>query len=296
VEEPVTLTCKTNKLYGIYHIPKDCIYPELAVIMIVGGSQTRYGSHRLYLQVARFLHDNGIPVLRFDCEGMGDSYGSYKGFGKSDQAIKTALDFITLRHKNASPILWALCDGSAAAAIFAKNNTDMVSGMILCNPFVHTKHGSLMVKLKYFYPKKLIDKKFWIKLFMFKMNFKEKLKKLANNINEARPFQKRKIQKYAKIEPSLPELVLGGMIRFGKPVTCILSNDDLLAKEFIEAQKKRKEIVRLMENNIIKNCIIKDADHTFTTIEAKIKLYDVTLQAIKEIIEFGNKEGIEKFI
>ena len=75
LEKAIEFSCLDKKLYGILHIPDHFRIIDQIVLMIVGGPQTRVGSHRLYVQFARKISEKGFAVFRFDYEGIGDSEG-----------------------------------------------------------------------------------------------------------------------------------------------------------------------------------------------------------------------------
>jgi alpha-beta hydrolase superfamily lysophospholipase len=66
-------------LVGIVH-PAGKPAGDIGVVVVVGGPQYRVGSHRQFVLLARDLAAAGIPTLRFDTRGMGDSGGDFPGF------------------------------------------------------------------------------------------------------------------------------------------------------------------------------------------------------------------------
>ncbi|MEO7385660.1 MAG: hydrolase 1, exosortase A system-associated, partial [Gammaproteobacteria bacterium] len=77
-ERVVTFTCEGDTLIGILH---EALVPATrGVLIVVGGPQYRIGSHRQFVLLARDLARQGIPILRFDYRGMGDSDGRFRGF------------------------------------------------------------------------------------------------------------------------------------------------------------------------------------------------------------------------
>ena len=60
--------------------------------MIVGGRQYRVGSGRFFVVAARALAQRGVPVLRFDSRGMGDSDGAIQSFTEQQPDIQAAVD------------------------------------------------------------------------------------------------------------------------------------------------------------------------------------------------------------
>ena len=89
-EEVLDFRCKGEQLIGILHRPHKA--RKRAVLVVVGGPQTRVGSHRQFVLLARSLADQGYPCLRFDYRGMGDSTGAMRDFQGIDDDIQAALD------------------------------------------------------------------------------------------------------------------------------------------------------------------------------------------------------------
>ncbi len=62
-----------NELFGIYHAAARTAGKAVLLCAPLGQDQIR--CHRLYRQLAHALASAGMPVLRFDCYGCGDSLG-----------------------------------------------------------------------------------------------------------------------------------------------------------------------------------------------------------------------------
>lgn len=74
---PVTFRNRAGlRLFGILHEPVASAKPGVAFIMLSPGVKMRVGPERLYLRLTNLLVDLGIPVLRFDFHGLGDSEGA----------------------------------------------------------------------------------------------------------------------------------------------------------------------------------------------------------------------------
>ena len=75
--KPVVFTNRAGlRLFGILHEPADGRNADLAFILLSPGVKMRVGPGRLYLKLTELLVGFGIPVLRFDCHGLGDSEGT----------------------------------------------------------------------------------------------------------------------------------------------------------------------------------------------------------------------------
>ena len=64
------------RLFGVLHEPDTAPRSSLGFILLSPGVKMRVGPQRLYLRLTRLLVDLGVPVLRFDCHGLGDSEGT----------------------------------------------------------------------------------------------------------------------------------------------------------------------------------------------------------------------------
>lgn len=109
IETALTFSCGDATLVGILHGTSRPA--RRGVVIVVGGPQYRVGAHRQYVILARALADNGVPVLRFDYRGMGDSSGVFSGFEDCSEDIRAAVDAL-LEHCSGldEVVLWGLCD------------------------------------------------------------------------------------------------------------------------------------------------------------------------------------------
>ena len=117
-ERPLVFPCNNSLLYGILSLPEQT--GSRGVLIVVGGPQYRVGSHRQFTLLARFLAAHGVPVLRFDCRGMGDSEGEVRTFEDFEDDLSCAIDSF---FEEVSPlndlVIWGLCDAASAALFHA---------------------------------------------------------------------------------------------------------------------------------------------------------------------------------
>jgi hypothetical protein len=118
------------RLHGVLHRP-DTIAPGTpGLIWLSAGQKPRQGAWRMNVLLARHLAAAGVPVLRFDFEGLGDSEGErYHGrpvmdfyglvqTGAYRQDVVSAAGFFTAEVGARPLVLGGLC-GGAASALFA---------------------------------------------------------------------------------------------------------------------------------------------------------------------------------
>ena len=293
MKTPVQFICNHKRLYGILHVPDIIDEPSTIIIMITGGPQVRAGSHRLYVQLSRFLCEHNWPSLRFDYEGMGDSEGDFVGFQYTESSITAAMNFLQNKFKSKlNFIIWSLCDGATAATLYSVKHPQYINGLILCNPFVLTEQGLAQSTILHYYSKRLFNKQFLQKLVRLKLDLKSTIKSLYGYFKHAQFFKNVKSDCLESVEKKLPDMVIDSLNNFEKPIRIILSTDDIVAKNFQDELKKNKVIHKEYKINKIKNYIIKGADHTFVDPEAKKKLFVITLKAINDIESLGSLKVI----
>ncbi|VAW34700.1 hypothetical protein MNBD_DELTA04-1628 [hydrothermal vent metagenome] len=289
MEEPVQFICNNKRLYGILHIPDSVVTPATIMIILTGGPQVRTGGHRLYVHLSRFLCEHNVSTFRFDYEGSGDSEGDFVGFQHAGPSLAAAIHFLHNRFKNElNVIIWSLCDGAAAAALYAATNQEYIRGLILCNPFVITEQGVARSNIKHYYSKRFFDKEFLCNLICFRLNFKRTIKSLLQNIIDAQFFTINKTIVTTSNKKFSPALVFDSLQKIKKPIRVILSTDDIVAANFQDELKKNKAIKNDYKKNKIINSFIKGAGHTFVDPSAKEKLFSLTLQSVNEIESIGS--------
>lgn len=133
VQRALQFSCQGSSLVGIIDVPERPI--GRGVLVLTGGPQYRVGSHRHYALLARLLSPRGIPVMRFDCRGIGDSEGDPRPFGAIDDDIAAAIrEFFMQMPDLREIVIWGLGDGATAAALYAHLDP-RVRGMVLLNPW-----------------------------------------------------------------------------------------------------------------------------------------------------------------
>jgi len=282
-EEAVAFRAGGKALYGILHLPRGRARYESILVMVVGGPQNRVGSHRSFVALARAFDDRGVPVLRFDYAGLGDSEGEWRGFSYAGPSLKAAIDFLYAGFPSLKRVvLWSLCDGSAACSLYAPEDK-RVGGMILSNPYVHSVQGQAKAFLKHYYLRRLADPGFWKKLLSGRFNpFRaagsmRDVAKAASGGEAAKPIAGMTIGP-GEDPPELPKKVMEGLQAYPGPLRLILSTADLTAREFLELFKgdvQKRKGTRSMEDVRY----VEGADHTFTHAGWKARVGALSIEA-----------------
>lgn len=258
-ERAVTFACGDDRLIGIVSLP-----PRPAnrgVVIVVGGPQVRTGSHRQLTLLARALALAGTPVLRFDYRGMGDSEGGQRGFDTVDEDLRAAIDCFQREVPGLQEVvLWGLCDGAAASALYAPQD-GRVSGLVLLNPWVRTEEGEARATLKHYYRDRLLDPALWKKIASGRFNPFGAAKSFAGVARRAlRPAGDAATPACGL---ALPERLHASLQRFDGRVLVLLSGADLTAQEFsvvAEAPHWRS----LVDHPRFTRHTLARADHTFS--------------------------------
>ena len=255
-ETAFTFDCSGNSLAAILAIPDT--HAKQGVLVIVGGPQYRAGSHRQFTLLSRDLADSGIPCMRFDYRGMGDSEGNLHMFEEVGEDIRAAVDAYFAHCPGLERIvLWGLCD-AASAAIFYAHRDARVNGLVLLNPWVRTQQGEAKTQLKHYYLSRLTNRDMWRKLISGKFNFADSFRGFFGSVSKAK-------QKAPESGQALPERMLTGLEKFPGKVLLILSGNDLVAREFEDTVESSGAWQALLDTPRFVRKDLPDADHTFSS-------------------------------
>jgi exosortase A-associated hydrolase 1 len=285
-EIPFTFTCRGDSLVAIYHQATGA--PRRGVVIVVGGPQYRVGSHRQFVLLARALAQSGIPVLRFDYRGMGDSEGELTGFEAIDLDIAAAIDAFTVRCPSLREVvLWGLCDGAAAVLFYAHQDA-RVRQLVLLNPWVRTISGEAKTYLKHYYTARLMDAELWRKLLTGRFSFAESLRSFVGMVRKARHAgagdapPDRPAQLAGDATRPLPDRMAEGLRRFDGDVLLIMSGNDLTAREFEEAAKASPLWQRLLAAPRVRRHDLPEANHTFSRRVWRDQVAHWTIEAVRD--------------
>src|SRR5690606_38195134 len=150
-------------LLGVLTRPVEAERQPIGVVIVVGGPQSRVGSHRQFVLLARALAASGYPCLRFDYTGMGDSPGSLPDFESAGGDIRAACDALLEAESQCRGVaLWGLCDG-ATAALFHAQADDRVCAVLAANPWARSESTRSAALVQSHYRSRLCSPEFWKK-------------------------------------------------------------------------------------------------------------------------------------
>lgn len=278
-EEASQFICHGDQLMAILARPDDP--GSIGVLIVVGGPQTRVGSHRQFVYLARGLAAHGFPTLRFDYRGMGDSCGTPRTFETVDADIGAAIDellsnYPTLR----GVVLWGLCDAASAALMYWQARQDgRVVGLCLLNPWVRSPTTEARARVKYYYLARIRQPEFWRKLFGGRLRLRETLSSLTGNLRLARTSHR----EGDLAQKTFQEIMADSLGAFPFPVKIILSENDHTAKEFIEYGHLSARFGSALQRDNISCDTVRGADHTFSSAAWRKEVEDLTLAWIQQV-------------
>lgn len=260
-EQAFVFECDADELVAVIHRPEKP--RSRGVLIVVGGPQYRVGSHRQFLLLARALASNGVPVMRFDYRGMGDSTGDLRSFEYIAEDIRAAIDVFFQKYSCLHDVtLWGLCD-AASASVFYAHTDPRVGGLVLLNPWIRTEQGEAKAILRHYYIKRLFDRGLWVKILGGKFSIKASLCSLFGLMRATDAGDKQNDARDVNL-PVLPERVLDGLNMFNGQTGIILSGNDLTAAEFKDAMSESPKWNKLMQQKEIQCRAVEEANHTFS--------------------------------
>jgi exosortase A-associated hydrolase 1 len=255
VERPLVFDCEGDALLGIVHAADG----DTGVLVVVGGPQYRVGSHRQFVRLARALASGGHPTMRFDVRGMGDSEGQSRSFERTGADIGAAIDAFQLALPTVRRVvLLGLCDGASAALLYLHERRDpRLCGLCLLNPWVRSAATLASVRVRHYYLKRVMQRDFWAKFLRGGVSLRAPLEFVRQiGAARARPTRARGL--------SFQERMRLGWAGFDGSTLLVLSEDDLTAQEFAQTARGDAGWSTVLGSSRVEQCIMPDADHTFS--------------------------------
>jgi len=258
-EEAVAFACEGEDLLGILTRPEQPA--GIGVVVVVGGPQTRVGSHRQFVLLARAFAAAGYTTLRFDNRGMGDSTGEQRDFEAVSPDIGAAIDALHAACPAVTKVvLWGLCDAAAAALLYCHDTPDQsIAGLCLLNPWVRSEATLAKTQVKHYYGQRLLQKQFWQKLLSGRLNVARAVLELLRKLGQA--------SSRVGSGPHLAfqERMAQGMRHFPGRMLLLLSENDYTAKEFLEYTANSEAWRGVLDRTCLTRVNIENADHTFAS-------------------------------
>jgi exosortase A-associated hydrolase 1 len=258
-EHAVVLECGGGRCVALVH-PAAAAGQRVGVVIVVGGPQYRAGSHRQFVLTARAFASAGFPVLRFDYRGMGDSDGEQRTFESVHEDIRMAIDTLVRESGVSQVILYGLCDAASAVLMYCLDDA-RVAGLIILNPWVRTVQGEASAQLWHYYPRRILQRSFWAKLFQGNLPVVRAVGGLFGTVKRSQSAP------VAAAAPSAAfiDRMLKGCASFRGQILLLISGRDLTAAEFEDLCKRSSRWSQATQRSGVEIQRMAQADHTFST-------------------------------
>ncbi|MFK7886864.1 MAG: hydrolase 1, exosortase A system-associated [Gammaproteobacteria bacterium] len=273
--EAVTFECEGSQLLGIVHGANDTA--RRGAVVVVGGPQYRVGSHRQFVHLARALGDGGIPTLRFDYRGMGDSDGELVGFEDVTEDIRSAVDALCRRCPQLDEImLVGLCDAASAVLMYAPLDA-RVQRLVIMNPWVRSEESHARAQVKHYYLQRLLAPEMWGKILRGKFDWRGSLASLSGTL---RSLTGSPSEQAPAAKAPYQQRMLTGAQQFDGEMLLIISGDDMTAAEFIDHVGATPAWGKVLARSTTTVHKITQANHTFACAEWRDEVGDEVLRWI----------------
>jgi exosortase A-associated hydrolase 1 len=279
IDESVLVTgAAGSEMIGVLAQPADGgLRKPVAVVIVVGGPQTRVGSHRQFVLMARALASAGYPCLRFDYTGMGDSPGPAPDFEQAGSDIRRACDALADALPACRRIaLWGLCDGATAALLHAASDERIVA-VLAANPWARSDATRSAAIVSEHYGSRLRSPEFWKKLLSGKVQVFASAREALGHAWQARRAGKGTA---AAQDMSLPARLARVLEAPAMPVRLQISGRDLTAAEFGLAMNA----AGVLERSPATTLRLEQADHTFSEPELWRVVVDDTISLLEGLV------------
>ncbi len=280
-EIPVVFECEGSELLGMVHRPEQPQTRGLLSI-VAGGPQYRAGVCRMQVHLARHLAEVGIPVMRFDYRGLGDSEGTFRGFQDVAADLAAAIAAFRVHVPTLKEVvLWGGCDAASAVLINAWKYPE-VTGIVLGNPWVYNAGTGDVVAVKH-YGQRMRDTDFWLKVIRLQYN---PLPALLTLMRRALIPLGRRPSGAADTSAAVPEddpgapfvpRMRNGLARFKGDVLLLMSGRSLLSQEFDELLESDRQWQQAIGSpRRVTRHDIPDGDQAFSSIDTRGEVNRVT--------------------
>jgi len=244
-------------------------------VIVVGGPQYRVGSHRQFVILARELARAGIPSIRFDCRGMGDSDGERRNFERIDADIKGAVAALVREEGVTDVVLWGLCDGASAALMYAAKDP-RIAGVVALNPWARSTQIAAATRVRHYYLQRLFSGEFWRKALTGGVGIRRGASELAASVGGALGARSHPGETYLR-------RMQEGWTLFRRPVLFVLSGRDFTAREFeawVAQDRARTALLQQTNADVHRS---DAADHTFSDARSRDAVTTRTIEWIRRL-------------
>ena len=288
-ERPVVFDCEGSELIGVIHIPRAPRAVGL-VTVAAGGIQFRAGCGRQLVILARKLAEQGIPVMRFDHRGHGDSAGELLGFQHMERDLARAVEVFRENVPQLAQVtLYGGCEAASAIMISAAQLPGVESA-ILANPWVDQDRRREQAARAH-YRRRLLDTRFWKKLFSGQYNLLQYARHfrayLGGKLGGVLRGNPESGDADTGASPDAPahfeDRMLDGFSRFDGRALFLRSGQNFVGEEFEQLAASSKAWRAACARDTVRHETIAEADQTYSTAVSRERLCTAVLAWMREM-------------
>ncbi len=263
-------------LHGIVHVPAERKGRRVGVI-IVQGPNTKFGTHRLYPQVAEALTEAGFWVLRYDNRGTCDSPGVCKlTFADRVADARAAAAYLRREYRLDAVLGWGLCMGGAVGvhcAAALDGGKEQFEGLMLVNILAYPGLAAVPQRPTV----DLNAQKVARNIFRHENPARKAWKILTSRENWVHKGPAL-VRRYLRLEPELNELrkeiskVGELLVRYAGPMLLLFGEKDRYWVSFRDEVNVNDKLGLSRKKSQSGLAVVKDGDHTFSSPELMAEL------------------------
>jgi uncharacterized protein len=294
---PVTFANRAGlRLFGILETPLHAVTRDLAVILLSPGVKMRVGPECLYRAMAKRFVACGLPVLRFDFHGLGDSEGELREeqlrdvynqvqVGRFVDDVYDTMDWMQRTQGTKRFILSGLC-GGAITGLFAGRDPRVIGLLSLGIPTVLT--GGAADASRYMtrgeigrvrgrYLRRLLSPQAWMRFLTFKADNRLIRRLIVETFYKKAPAPVAATPQ-AEADDTNPLLAPAffHMLDTKRPMLLVFGGNDRLQFEFEEKFTARHRERLAQSPPLYDVHVVKDANHVLSTREWQADMLDAS--------------------
>ena len=193
MNETVVQLGESRTVIGIVTLPDDGCRASghTAVVILNAGFVHRVGPNRIHVKLARHLATLGLPVLRFDSSGIGDSVAHTNATPSAQNAVAEVgqvMDALSSKLAVQRFILIGICSGADLALRAAGSDPRVVGVVAINGTFLDHGPSSALVQTlensisRRYYQRNLLSIPHWYRLLTGQTNTRRLLKRLLSRM------------------------------------------------------------------------------------------------------------------
>lgn len=257
-----------DALVGIFCKPTNALANAPVVLLTNSGVLPRQGPHRANVRIARALAELGIPSLRFDLSGHGDSLpiGNPAGLGAQAAVdIKSAMDWAQRQEGADKFLIFGIC----SAGIFGFNvalTDERVAGLFMFDGYGYPTRWTMPVR----HFKRAISRSPSEFIAAIQRRLAPKGDGIANDAEEQAEERLSDVNPLAN--PPLPEFVAAMRQITGRGVDVIISYGGSILEWYSYARQFKDVFGAYDFYPRMRNAYYPDVDHTLFTRHAQQRM------------------------